>query len=53
VLLAGGLAWSGWLGARILRRGEARRVRRAAALLLYALPLALTGGAWWLVFWRW
>ena len=52
-LLACALAWSAWLGARILWRGNAVRVRRAAAVLLYALPLALSGGTWWLVFWRW
>ena len=52
-LLVGALAWSAWLGVRILWRGEAVRVRRAAAVLLYALPLALSGGTWWLVFWRW
>jgi hypothetical protein len=52
-LLVGALAWSAWLGARILWGGSVARVRRVASLLLYALPLALTGGAWWLVFWRW
>jgi hypothetical protein len=36
VLLAGGLAWSGWLGARILRRGTAPASRRGASALYAA-----------------
>jgi hypothetical protein len=51
-LLAAGLGWSGWLGARIVLASDASHVSRALALSLYAVPLALTGGTWYLVLWR-
>ncbi|HEX8012110.1 MAG TPA: 4Fe-4S binding protein [Casimicrobiaceae bacterium] len=47
------LAWSAWLGARIVLRSGASRLRRGLALLLFGVPLALVGTAWTLVFFVW
>jgi hypothetical protein len=52
-LLAGGIAWSAWLGARIVLAADAPRIARAFAFALYAVPLALAAIAWYLVLWRW
>jgi hypothetical protein len=52
-LLAAGLAWSAWLGTRIVFSGNAPRSARAAALALYAVPLVLAGCNWYYVLWRW
>ena len=52
-LLVAGLAWSGWLGARIVLGSDAARTPRALALACYALPLVFVGASWYLVFWRW
>ncbi len=52
-LLVVGIAWSASLGARIIASARARRLACSLALLLYAVPLALVGAAWYLVFWRW
>ena len=39
-LLAGSIAWSAWLGARIVLGSGAPRIACAIALALYAVPLA-------------
>jgi len=52
-LLALGLAWSAWLGARIVLDSDQRFTRRALALAVFALPLAAIGGAWVLTFYVW
>ena len=52
-LLAIGIGWSAWLGGRIVLGGGARVTARSLALALYAIPLAVTAFAWYLVFWRW
>lgn len=52
-LLAGGVAWSGWLGARIVLRTRAPAGARLLALACYAVPLSLVTLAWYLVFWHW
>ena len=52
-LLAGGLGWSAWLGARIVLASKVGGAARAGALALYAVPLVLVAGNWYLVFWRW
>ena len=51
-LLGAGLAWSAWLGARIVLGSGATRTARALALACYTLPLVLVGASWYLVFWR-
>jgi hypothetical protein len=53
VPLAVGLLWSGSLGARIVLASTAPPVQRRAALALFAVPLLLLGGTWYVVFWRW
>jgi polyferredoxin len=52
-LLALGLGWSGWLGARVIFASPASRWRRLAALAVHALPLSLMGYSWYLVFYVW
>jgi polyferredoxin len=52
-LLALGLAWSGWLGGRIIGSGGAAGGMRAEARALHAVPLLLVGLAWYLVLWGW
>ncbi|MBI3044962.1 MAG: 4Fe-4S binding protein [Betaproteobacteria bacterium] len=52
-LLLLGLGWSGWLGARVVLASPAARLRRLAALAVYALPLALLGSVWYLAFYVW
>ncbi|HET6719730.1 MAG TPA: hypothetical protein VFH22_08790, partial [Rhodocyclaceae bacterium] len=67
-LLAGAVAWSGWLGWRLMRHAlraphrpmpatfPANRIgtaTQALALLLWLLPLALIAGHWGLVFFVW
>src|SRR5574340_79123 len=52
-LLALGAAWSLWLGGRIVAGSGAALVKRAAALLLYAVPVALVAAAWLLMFYVW
>lgn len=47
------LAWSAWLGARIVLASRASSLRRGLALLLYCVPLTLVGTAWSLVFFVW
>jgi len=53
MLLALGLAWSGWLGGRIIGSGGAAGGTRAVARSLHAVPLLLVGLAWYLVLWGW
>ncbi|MCC7059152.1 MAG: 4Fe-4S binding protein, partial [Burkholderiaceae bacterium] len=53
LLVIGALSWSAWLGARIVSRSDASPARRALALGLYTLPLALFGAAWYLNFVVW
>ncbi len=52
-LLALGLAWSFWLGARVVLASPAPYVSRVAALALYSVPLALIGYIWLLAFYVW
>lgn len=52
-LLAAGLLWSAWLGARLLFDRAPGRLRAALALPGIALPLAAVGTAWSLVFFVW
>ena len=52
-LLVAGAAWSAYLGGRIVIGGGASLARRAGALLLFALALALPVAAWYAVLWRW
>ncbi len=52
-LLALGLAWSGWLGARVVLASPAPRSNRIAALVLHAAPLALVSYSWYLAFYVW
>ncbi|TAK42033.1 MAG: 4Fe-4S binding protein [Betaproteobacteria bacterium] len=51
VLLAGGIAWAVWLGARRLRAAHAPRARRMASLACYSIPPALVATLWYLP-WR-
>lgn len=53
LLLAAGVGWSAWLGARIVWRANAGAAARSLASALYAIPLALVASSWYLVFWRW
>jgi hypothetical protein len=52
-LLAAGLGWSAWLGARIVLGSAASMANRTLALLLYAAALALPVATWYVVLWRW
>ena len=52
-LLALGVGWSAWLGARLVLGGRARLPARTLALASYAVPLVIDAGAWYLVLWRW
>jgi hypothetical protein len=51
LLIAAGVTWSAWLGARIVMSSDAARWARSVALLLYATALALPAGTWYLIFW--
>jgi hypothetical protein len=64
-LVAIGLSWSAWLGWQLIRggagslcvpgiplRGQATAAR-GIAMLLWLLPLAAVGAAWWLTFFVW
>jgi len=53
LLIAAGVTWSAWLGARIVMSSDAARWARSVALLLYATALALPAATWYLIFWRW
>lgn len=48
-----GVAWSAWLGARLLLDRAPSRPHAALAMPLYAVPLAAVGTAWILVFYAW
>jgi polyferredoxin len=52
-LLAVGIGASAWLGGRMVLATDTSLARRSLALGLYAIPLALSGLAWYLVFWGW
>jgi hypothetical protein len=52
-LLAAGVLWSAWLGARLVLRSDATFISRALALSLYAAALALPAATWYVVLWRW
>ena len=52
-VLAAGVLWSAWLGARIVSRSDATIAARALALLLYAATLALPAVTWYFILWRW
>jgi hypothetical protein len=53
LLIAAGVTWSAWLGARIVMSSDAARWARSVALLLYATALVIPAAAWHLIFWRW
>lgn len=48
-----GVAWSAWLGARLLLDRAPSRPHAVLAMPLYAVPLAAVGTAWILVFYAW
>ncbi|NTV10240.1 MAG: 4Fe-4S binding protein [Zoogloea sp.] len=52
-LLSVGIAFSAWLGGRVIIAEAAGWLRRLAALAIYALPVALMGSIWYRVFWIW
>lgn len=52
-IVAGATLWSAWLGARIVAGSAAAWQRRAAALGLYLVPLAIGCANWYLVFAVW
>jgi polyferredoxin len=52
-LLAAGVLWSAWLGARIVLDSPVPTLRRVGALIMFAVPLALVGYAWYLAFYVW
>jgi polyferredoxin len=52
-LLGLGVAWSAWLGLRLLFGRAAGRMRALAAAVLYFVPLALVAAAWHRVFFAW
>jgi hypothetical protein len=52
-LLALGVGWSAWLGARLIVANRPGPGRVASALLAYAVPLACIGGAWILTLFVW
>ena len=52
-MLAAGVLWSAWLGARIVSGSNATIVARALALLLYAAALVLPAVTWYFILWRW
>ncbi|HEX8962035.1 MAG TPA: 4Fe-4S binding protein [Rhodocyclaceae bacterium] len=53
ILLTGGLAWSGWLGLRLVATASGGAARTAAAFAAYAVPLSAVGGAWVMTFFVW
>jgi hypothetical protein len=53
VLVTGAALWSVWLGARIVARSDAALYRRAGALALYLVPVALACANWYLIFVAW
>lgn len=52
-LLAGAIAWSLWLGWRVIGQHGANGLRRLAAFACLLLASALVGYGWWLQFWGW
>jgi len=53
VVLAFGVAWSAWLGLRLIAAARAGLGRSALALAAWAVPLAAVAGNWVLVFYIW
>jgi polyferredoxin len=52
-LVAIGLSWSAWLGWQLIKLGAGETASRRFAMLLWLLPLAAVGAAWWLTFFVW
>jgi hypothetical protein len=52
-LLGVGLGWSAWLGWQLMGVGASETPARRLAGLLWLLPLAVVGTAWWLTFYVW
>lgn len=52
-LLAGGVAWSAWLGVRLIAARRPGALRGTAAAAVHASLLALIAGNWMLVFYVW
>ncbi|MDE2593020.1 MAG: 4Fe-4S binding protein [Burkholderiales bacterium] len=46
LVLCGGLAWSAWLGLRLIGPRKASIARRVGAGLCFAVPLTLVGASW-------
>lgn len=53
IALGIGVAWSAWLGARLVGRSGRTTQRRVAAWLCFMLPIALVALTWALHFYRW
>ncbi len=53
LIVGGALAWSAWLGARIVGRSPATTTRRALAWALYLVPPVIAGANWYLMFAVW
>ncbi|HEX8989259.1 MAG TPA: 4Fe-4S binding protein, partial [Rhodocyclaceae bacterium] len=52
-LLTLGVAWSGWLGIRLIAASGGTATRRVGAASGYAIPLLAIGGAWVLTLFVW
>lgn len=52
-LLAAALAWSAWLGLRLVKLGNGGAARRMVAFGVWLVPAALVAANWWLVFFVW
>ncbi len=53
LILLGALLWSAWLGARLVACSCTTLPRRAVALALYLLPLAIAAATWYLLLEVW
>jgi polyferredoxin len=49
-LLLSGMAWSAWLGLRLIAAGTGKATARIIAALIWLLPVAAMGGNGWLMF---
>ncbi|MNP38279.1 hypothetical protein D3C76_1317810 [compost metagenome] len=53
LLLIAAMAWSAWLGWKLLARQDIARSRRCAVSACLLAAIATVGYGWWLQFWGW